>query len=80
MKLVRVEEAVERKPFNKARVVEVEFSPVPRVVNGKLKDEPALPQPVQLVTVRLPIVAVLALRSEVVALTMVVSPPLLTLK
>jgi len=34
---VRVEEAVERKPFVNASVVEVAFSPVPKVVNGKEK-------------------------------------------
>jgi hypothetical protein len=34
VKLVRVEEAVERKPFKNARVVEVAFSPVPSLVNG----------------------------------------------
>jgi len=33
----RVDEAVETKPFRKARVVEVEFSPVPSVRNGKAK-------------------------------------------
>ena len=34
VKSVRVEEAVEMKPLRKARVVEVAFSPVPKVVNG----------------------------------------------
>ena len=34
---LRVEEAVERKPFKKARVVEVAFSPVPSFVQGKEK-------------------------------------------
>ncbi len=37
VKFVRVDEALERKPLLKAMVVEVEFSPVPRVVNGKAK-------------------------------------------
>ena len=37
---VKVDEAFERKPLLKARVVEVEFSPVPRVVNGKANDDP----------------------------------------
>ena len=60
----RVEDAVEINPFKNARVVEVAFSPVPRVVNGKAKE---LPQPVQLVTVKLPIDATLALRSVVEA-------------
>jgi len=32
-----VEEAVERKPFWKERVVEVEFSPVAKVLYGKAK-------------------------------------------
>ena len=36
----RVEEARARKPFWKERVVEVAFSPDPRVVNGKAKEEP----------------------------------------
>jgi hypothetical protein len=40
VKFVRVDEAFERKPLLKARVVEVEFSPVPRVVNGKANDDP----------------------------------------
>lgn len=39
MKLDRVEEAVERNPLRKARVVEVEFSPEPKVVKGKAKVE-----------------------------------------
>jgi hypothetical protein len=34
MASVSVDEAVERKPFWKARVVEVAFSPVPSLVNG----------------------------------------------
>jgi hypothetical protein len=38
--LASVDEAVERKPFKKARVVEVAFSAEPRVLNGKAKDEP----------------------------------------
>ena len=59
--VVKVEEAVERKPFKKARVVEVAFSPEPRVVNGKVNELP-LPHPVQLVTVRLPMFATFALR------------------
>ena len=65
----RVEEAVAIRllePVN-TMVVEVEFSPVPRVVNGKAKVEPP-PQPVQLVTVRFPIEAMLALRSVVEAI------------
>ena len=37
---VNVDEAFERKPLLKAMVVEVEFSPVPRVVNGKAKVDP----------------------------------------
>ena len=37
VKLVRVDEAFERKPLLKAMVVPVAFSPVPRVVNGKAK-------------------------------------------
>ena len=40
VKLVRVDEAFERKPLLKAMVVPVAFSPVPRVVNGKAKVEP----------------------------------------
>lgn len=46
VKLVRVDEALERKPFWRARVVEVEFSPVPKVVNGKLK---VAPEPVMVI-------------------------------
>ncbi len=42
VKLVRVEEAFERKPLLKAIVVPVAFSPVPRVVHGKANDEPEL--------------------------------------
>jgi hypothetical protein len=63
---VKVEEAVERKPLRSASVVEVACSPVPSLVNGHAKVMP-LPeaQPVQLVTLRLPIVAVLARRSVV---------------
>jgi hypothetical protein len=38
MASVRVDEAVEMKPSKNARVVEVAFSPVPRVVNGKEKE------------------------------------------
>ena len=37
VKLLKGDEAFERKPLLKAMVVEVEFSPVPRVVNGKAK-------------------------------------------
>ncbi len=37
---VKVEEAKERKPFWKERVVEVAFCPVPSVVQGKAKEEP----------------------------------------
>lgn len=37
MASVSVDDAVEMKPFKNARVVEVAFSPVPRVVNGKVK-------------------------------------------
>jgi hypothetical protein len=40
VKLVRVDEAFERKPLLKAIVVLVAFSPVPRVVNGKANDDP----------------------------------------
>ena len=58
-KFVRVDEAVERKPFWNERVVEVAFSPEPRVVDGKAKPPPP-PQPVQLVTVRAPMLAMLA--------------------
>ena len=36
----RVDEAVDRKPFWKERVVEVAFSPEPRVMNGKAKPPP----------------------------------------
>jgi len=55
----RVDDAGARKPLRKARVVEVAFSPVPRVVNGKLKE---LPQPVHDETTKLPIVAKFALK------------------
>ena len=45
MASVRVDDAVEMKPCKKARVVEVAFSPVPRVVNGKVKLPPvSVPQ------------------------------------
>ena len=37
-KFVRVEEARDRKPFWKEMVVEVAFSPVPRVVHGKANE------------------------------------------
>ena len=37
VKLVKVEDAVERKPFKKARVVEVAFSLVESLVHGKAK-------------------------------------------
>ncbi len=37
VKVVRVEEALETKPLPKLMVVEVEFSPVPRVLNGNAK-------------------------------------------
>ena len=39
-KLVSVEDAVEINPLSKAKVVEVAFSPVPRVVNGNSKEPP----------------------------------------
>ena len=52
--------------LEKTIVVEVEFSPEPRVVNGKAKVLPP-PQPVQLVTVRLPMLAILARRLVVEA-------------
>ena len=42
VKLVKVDEAFERKPLLKAMVVEVEFSPVPRVVNGKAEPAPVI--------------------------------------
>ena len=51
----------------KLSVVEVAFSPEPNVVNGKANDAPPAPQPVHEVTVKLPIVAVLALKSVVEA-------------
>ena len=66
LKVVRVEEALETKPLFRTMVVLVAFSPVPRVVQGKAKDEPP-PQPVQEPTVRLPMTDVLALRIVVVA-------------
>jgi hypothetical protein len=44
--LASVDEAVERKPFKKARVVEVAFSAEPRVLNGKAKGPPAVGQEV----------------------------------
>ena len=34
---MRVDEALEIKPLPNTRVVEVEFSPVPSLVNGKVK-------------------------------------------
>jgi hypothetical protein len=37
MASVKVDEAVETKPWRKARVVLVAFSPEPRVVHGKAK-------------------------------------------
>jgi hypothetical protein len=45
VKVVRVDEALETKPLPKTRVVEVEFSPEPRVVHGKVKpgDEERVP-------------------------------------
>ena len=67
VKFVSVEEALEMKPLPNWRVVEVDCSPVPRVTNGYANELP-LPQPVQFVTVRFPITAVLALRSVVEAL------------
>ena len=39
VKEVRVDEALEIKPRPKTKVVEVEFSPVARVVNGKAEPE-----------------------------------------
>ena len=67
IKSVSVDEAVETNPFKNAMVVEVDCSPVPKVTNGYANELP-LPQPVQFVTVRFPITAVLALRSVVEAL------------
>lgn len=68
VKSVRVEDAVERNPFRKASVVEVACSFVESLVNGHENViEPAPPQPVQDVTVRLPIVATLALKFVVEA-------------
>jgi len=52
-KVLKVVEAVETKPLRKAKVVEVAFSPVPSVVQGKAKLPPP-PQPVQDPTIRLP--------------------------
>ena len=54
----RVEEAVEINPLLNSMVVEVAFSPVPRVLYGKAKVMEE--QPVHEVTVRLPIVALFA--------------------
>ena len=59
----RVEEAVERSPFRKARVVEVACSLVPSLVNIQ-----GMPQPAQLLTVRVPTVAVFALSCVVEAI------------
>lgn len=47
VKLVRVDEAVERKPFRNASVVEVACSPEPSLVKGKPKLEPAAGQEVR---------------------------------
>lgn len=66
-KLVSVEEAVEINPSKKAKVVDVAFSPELKVVNGKSKLEPPAPHPVQLPTVILPKMALLALRLVVEA-------------
>jgi len=41
VKVFKVEEAVEMKPFKNSIVVEVEFSPVARVLKGKAKVEAA---------------------------------------
>ena len=72
VKFESVDEAVERKPFWKDMVVDVACSPEERVVNGYAK----VPlQPVQEPTVRLPILAELALRTEVLA-TLVFTTPL----
>ena len=59
----RVEEAVDRKPFRKASVVEVACSLVESLVKGQEKVIPPEPQPVQEVTVKLPILAVFTRRS-----------------
>ena len=66
VKLVRVVEAVEIKPLRKARVVEVACSLEESLVNGQAIP-PALPQPVQEVTVRFPIFPILALKLVVEA-------------
>ena len=65
-KVFIVVEPVERKPPRKAMIVEVDCSFVPSLVNGQAKLL-APPHPVQVVTVRLPILAVLARRSVVEA-------------
>mgnify|MGYP003431385570 CR=1 FL=1 len=50
VKLVRVDDAVERKPFWNTKVVEVAFSPVPSVVHGKANDaEPPQAEPVEVI-------------------------------
>jgi hypothetical protein len=78
VKLVRVDEAFERKPLLKAMVVLVAFSPVPRVVNGKLK---VAPEPVMVIgaaprTVKLEHETVPEQVAEVVATpTRVFDPP-----
>ena len=64
---VNVEEAVERKPFKNARVVEVACSLVASLVNGQENVIEPLPQPLQLVTVRLPMLATFARRLVVEA-------------
>ena len=63
--VVRVEDAGAKKPLSRARVVEVANSFVESLVNGKEKE--AVEHPVQLVTVRLPILATLALKFVVEA-------------
>ena len=62
----RVDEALVRRPAVRLRVVEVDCSPVPKVRNGYANELPP-PQPVQLVTVRLPMLAMFAFSWVVVA-------------
>jgi hypothetical protein len=65
VKEVRVDEAVARNPPWKLMMVEVACSPVPSLVKGQGKEEPE--HPVQLVTVRLPMLAIFALKLVVEA-------------
>lgn len=59
------EEALAMKPPTNSMIVEVACSPPACLVNGQEKEEE--PHPVQLVTVRLPMLATLARRSVVEA-------------